>query len=774
MFDDAAEVESLVWEMRLAEYPRSANRATINSHFNGQAPYTSTQAQENNIAVNVNFNDAATLGHSARGQFYGAFNKPANFFKVNIDRGPPHKQGEYGVIITKEINKILKRSLPFFESQRSTWANVVLHGIGPNVWLDKDRWCCRAKGVEEILVPSNTYLDLNNLQMFAEYESFTAMELRRLTRNREAATKAGWDMELVDQLIEYVDKQVMEFGIPNSEIYSPEKQAERLKTNSGLYAADSLATIDTWAFYFWNDEGKQSGWNKRIVLDTSYQAGVGGAGYGSMNRRDIGSLKSKYETRGDFLFNPKKRKYADKHSEIIHFQFGDLSAVGPFRYHSVRSLGFLLYAPCFLLNRLRCHGYDSIFEQIQQYFRVKTYDDFQRALSIDLINRGFIDESVNFVKKEERWQIDLGLLQFGLEHLGSIIGQHASIYRPDQNYGSAEKEKTATQVMAEVNRAMALVGTAVAQAYTYEVFKYREICRRFARSNSQDIDVQNFRAACVKQGVPLYILNDITCWDVEAERVVGGGNRMLEMAIGDKLMGMYQLFSPEAQRAILKQVVLWTTEDARWSQELVPSDENRITNSKHDAQLMISTLMLGLPVQPTPQQNYIEVLETLLGETGMIIQRINSMKGGMPSMEEFTGLQNVSKHIGIYLALVARDKEAKEKVREYKDDLSKINNVLKGYGQRLQEAAKAAQQQNGGLDGKDKAKVAGMIMQAQTKAALARESHAQRTASRQVQGDLEMQRDAEKHAQEMQFEKQKAQLDIAKEVTKHKMKAFSE
>jgi len=38
----------------------------------------------------------------------------------------------------------------------------------------------------------------------------------------------------------------------------------------------------------------------------------------------------------------------------VAFQFADLSAVAPFRYHSVRSLGWLLYAVINLQNRLRC------------------------------------------------------------------------------------------------------------------------------------------------------------------------------------------------------------------------------------------------------------------------------------------------------------------------------------------------------------------------------------------------------------------------------------
>lgn len=759
MFETAGEVEDLVWTMRLADFPRGENRALIDNLFNGFAPYSRADAEQLNLAVNVNFLEGTEVAHEARGQYASAFDESDKFFTVNLDSGPIHKRGDWSTTITKEINKRLKRSLPYFEGSRSTWANVVLHGIGPKVWYDRERWCPRAKGVEDVLVPNNTFLSMENLSLFAVRESYTPMQLIQMTSgpNRDP----GWNMDLVNTCIAKCKEQILEFGLPWKEIMSPEKQAERIKQNSGLFAADSLSTIDCVAFYFWDDSMKREGWKKRIILEADYTMGVGPT--------NMGNAQSKYGTRDAWLFNPGNRIYANKWQELIHWQFADLSAVGPFRYHSVRSLGFLLYAICNIQNRLRCQFLDATFEQLMQYFRVQSKDDLQRALQIDLVNKGYIDESVKFVPPSERWKIDNNVAELAMNMNDSIINRKASLYRDTQQFGGKSPEKTATQIMAEVNRATTLISTGLKQSYRYSGFEYVEIARRFTIPNSKDADVRKFRVACLNAGVPKKYLDDVDCWEIEPEKTVGAGNRMMKMAIGDKLMSWFQLFSPEAQRSILHQATLWITEDAAWSNELVPK-QNAASPSVHQAQVMMGSLMQGLPVQPTPEQNYVEMAQVLLAEAGMIISRIQKLKKGMPSVDEFLGLSNVAKHIAMYVQLVGRDKNSAPIAKQLAQGLGQLQNELKAYGQRLQEAAQAQQKQNGGLDAETKVKLAGKLVLDKAKAQNARESHAQRTALRQTQAQLELEHDAEKHAQELQFEANRQALEIEAEKQKAQAK----
>jgi hypothetical protein len=192
--------------------------------------------------------------------------------------------------------------------------------------------------------------------------------------------------------------------------------------------------------------------------------------------------------------------------------------VAPFRYHSVRSLGFLVYAVCHLQNRMRCKLFnESVFEALMNYYRVKSVDDVDRAVKLDLINRGFIDETIQFVPAAERWEINENLIAMGMSENSNLIQSNGSRYTqqpwstPTDGGG---QRKTKFQVMAEINQATALVTSAFNQAYQYQEQEYREIFRRFCRKNSADPDVIAFRLGCFKRGVPAGALN-IDFWDIE-------------------------------------------------------------------------------------------------------------------------------------------------------------------------------------------------------------------------------------------------------------------
>lgn len=759
MFDNAAIVENLVWQMRLGDYARSKNRARINDLMNGVPPYSDEDVRANNTVTNVNFLESTALAHNARRQFYNAFLKPGNYFTVKVDAKPKHKEQAWGSIITKAINKRMKRSLPYFENFRSTFASVVLHGIGPNLWNDQQSWCPSMCGIEDVLVPGNTFLTMDNLPFFAVYRPYTAMQLKKKISGPNV--DKGWNIPLVNRLIDQAAKTMLDFGLPNSEIYSPEKLAERFKQDSGLYASDSVATINCFDFYFWNDEGKQAGWNRRIILDANWDmAGTGGEGItpGKM----VAGMKSLADTKNEFLYNSGRRKVADKWQEIIHWQFGDLSAVAPFRYHSVRSLGFLVYAVCHLQNRIRCKLHDALFEHMLQYFRVNSSDDAERALKIPLIDKGIIDNTVQFVPAADRWQVDGNMVQQVLNDNAQLIGKNTGSYTQDPDTGTENVEKTATQINAEQSNTVSLVNAALQQAYQYEVFKDREICRRFCMVGSRDADVRQFRLECLKAGVPAAVLNS-DAWDIEPERIMGGGNKSIEMQIAQTLMSWRPMFDPEPQREILRSSVLALSDDAAMADRLVPPNPNRISDSKHDAQLVSAALMQDLHVDVKTGENHIEYIDTLLAEMAVVLQRIEARKMAKP--DELAGLQNMVNYTKQHIAILAQDVNEKARVKQYMDDIGQVENALKAYTQQLQEHLKKKAEQNGanGEHQAEQVKLASMVQQSQAKADLARESHAQKTAQRETEFQMDQDRKAQQHAQQLQQDADKNALQIAAE-----------
>ena len=522
-FTTAATIECLLWQMRLSEWNRGRNRARVDSLAGGDPPYPLTEDR----SVNTNDLSLTRLAHDARSQLYQAFDKPANYFKCRTDFGVAHKRSERNSIVTREINRVMKRSLPYYECKRSTFASDVLHGIGPCNWTDSERWRPKPLEISDVLMPTGTLLTFDNLPFFAIYRACTAEELYRLTHGPKV--DPGWNIKAVDAAIKWAEENTAKMmGNTWQEYWAPERFGERLRENSGLYASDMVQTIDLLDFYYWDDAKKTDGWRRKIVFDAW-------GGYSTYGPAQTMPEKNLIGGRDQFVYNGGDRVYARNLNEIVHFQFADLSAHAPFRYHSVRSLGFMLYDVCHLQNRLRCAFSEAVFENLLMYMRVKTADDAERALKIELANRGIIDESVTFLSPAERWQPNPQMAELGLNEFKQVITDNSSGSVQNQDWSRDRVEKTKFQVVAEVNAMQTIVSAALQQAYRYETSEYEEIKRRFFIKNSCDGGVKEFRARCLKQGVPEKLMAG-ECWEVEPERIMGAGNKTMEMAIAQQLM----------------------------------------------------------------------------------------------------------------------------------------------------------------------------------------------------------------------------------------------
>lgn len=722
--------------MRQADYPRALNRTAINQLFNGQPPWSDTEAEENQITVNYNGLDGCRIAHDARSQFAQNFQKPGKYFNATVDMGPKHRRQSWGNIVSTEMNRRMKNSLDYFECFRSKFACNVLHGIGPAIWQDQDMWCPEAAGVEDVLIPANTKLTMRNLPFFVLYHSWTAPELIALTNGPNC--DPGWNKPLVDELIKWIDDSTVQLLNSNwPEVWSPEKQAERMKGDGAQYASDAVPTIDTFDFYYLVADGETPGWRRRIILDS-----WSSPNQGTISRRE-GEIWKKGG--GQFLYNGHDKVFAAKREEIVSFQFADLSAVGPFKYHSVRSLGFLIYGACLIQNRLRCRFTESVFEAMMIYMRIKTGEDVQRALKAKLSNFAFWDESLSMIPANERFQVDAALVELGLKSNQQAIQDNSASFTQSQNTQD-KTERTKFEVMARLQASTTLIGAAMGQAYTYQKYEYREIFRRFMRTNSRDPDVRSFRAAVLRQGVPEVML-DHEAWDIDPERVMGAGNKTLEMTIAEQLMQMRQLYDPESQRTILRDVTTAITDDPARAEALVPEKPLRVSDSVHDAQLAAGVLMQGLPVSIKTGMNHPEYVETLLNSMAQMVVRIGKQQQGNATQAEIEGLQAIAQNITGHISIIAQDKSEKQRVKKYGDELGKLMNVVKAFAQRLAEERQKQAQQNGNgqMDPKDQAKIQATMMMAKTKAQLAKESHAQRTAQRQIQFQQEHQQRQQSH-----------------------------
>lgn len=765
-FNDARILDQVCYDHKLADYPRGLNRARIDALFNGAPPYSTAEVEENGINVNVNFLEATRLGHDSRMQFMQGFVKPGKYFTAQTDYGPKHKRQRFSEIVNRHANLTIKKSPRYFEVLRGQFAQLVLHGVSPAVWENSYRWCPRVMNIEDALVPSGTLVGFENLPHVIFYRSFTGMELQRLTCG--PLRDPGWNMPYVKRLLEWVDSEGTRLMNTNwPEVWSPEKQQERLKGDSGFYASDQLPTIDCFDIYVYRETAKTCGWVRRIILDAWGEPASSGTGY-SMNRRaDIPGLEKPGAS--DFVFNSEGRYVAQELSEISNFQFGDLSAVAPFRYHSVRSLGWLMYAVCHLQNRMRCRFTESVFEALLMYFRIKTGDDSQRALKVNLISKGFIDDTLQFVPAADRFQVNAALVELGLGENARLIQSNAGSFTPTTDFKD-RTEKTKFQVMAELNVTTSLVSAALMQAYQYKSFEYEEIFRRFCKKNSKDAQVRDFQAACVRDGLPVKMLCE-EYWSLEPERVMGSGNKTMELAIVEQLMQWRNLYDPSAQREILRMSTSALTDPAL-ADTLVP-EQPQVSGSVHDAQLTASALMQGLPVALKSGINQTEYIAAMMASMAVVIQRIMKQQKGVANLEQLTGLSAMQGNIVEHLNILAEDPEEAATVRKFNDQLGQLMNIVKGFAQRFleQEKAKNGQSQ---MDPETMGKIQAMTIQAEAKAQNARESHAQKTAQREITFEKDQQRRDAETAAEIQRENARTQQELAHEGARTSQELLSE
>lgn len=737
---------------------RSVNRGLINRLFNGEPPYSSQEAADNNIEWNFNTKQASKLAHDARGRFNGAHLTTANYFTVKLNYGPEHKRANYATLITNEINKVMKKSLAYSTTLRETFSTVVLHGAGPVMWPDKYCWRPETVGIFDFKVPSKTNVSFDNLEYFGIYREFTPGKLFAMTHKEKV--DPGWNMKAVDACIKYcVDhtdgyQQTMEsntwFGT------NPEKYWEEFRGNLGYWQSDAAQKVAVYDFFYREVHSVEEKWKRCMLLVkplTDLPKSTAG------NVGDCGDV---------FLYAP-KRVYAEELCQIIHCQFADYNNVAPFLYHSVRGLGFLLYDLCHALNRLQCKMTESAFEQMMMLFFATDPADRDRLDKIMLQNLGVIPDGLKIVPNTERYSPNWQIVTGALGANQNSLNQNSSSFTNDAAL-AGEKEQTLGEWSGKLSLYNQMVGATLLLSYEYQKFQYAEICRRFCLENSADKQVVEFQRNCKRKGLPAVYL-DSKKWDVYPERVLGGGNQALAIQQAQAIFQNRFAYSPRGQQIAAHDFVLALTNDPDKASALVPMEEMMpaSTGQKH-AEQIFGTLMAGvLPQSATEEPDHTMFIETLQGMLNAKIQQFNQM-GGTAPMESVIGMDTVSQAVWQHIEALGQDKSQKSLVKQYSDAQGNLDNQIKAFGQRAQEAQQA---QNGAeANGKVQAELIKAQSQSKIKEAQAGQKMQQKDAmfeAEQKRKDLAL---ANQMTQEQLKAEQQRALDDADTAAEIQRKRF--
>lgn len=318
-------------------------------------------------------------------------------------------------------------------------------------------------------------------------------------------------------------------------------------------------------------------------------------------------------------------------------------------------------------------------------FRATSTGDHELIQKVDLRQHGIVPDGLKWVPANERQTVNYELVSGMLAMNRQLISENASSFTQDVNDGTA-KEQTATEVMARVSSANKLQSSMLSNIYEQQVPQYREISRRFCKSRNKDC-VQ-FRKRCEAAGVDPAAFDSET-WDIIPEKSMGAGDRMIQMAMGDKLMALSPRMNPTAQQAALHIAVEATTGDSDMANELAPLSKTDPSPAAEKATLAWGTLIDGKPVILAGDINRIEFVETLLKLVDIEFKRINLGGGGLPSPERVDGLENVLNVLVGVVEQISTDESQAERVRGYMQAIGKGANYIKAYRQQLEQQAEA-------------------------------------------------------------------------------------
>jgi len=664
--------------MQFPERVRARNRSKIDALFNGALPYTAEQVKEHQIQINVNWGEGAKILQDANRQLNNALLHKGNFVTCTALKGRVEKRDEWSSSFTTNINRKLKRDdsgLKYLFLLKSRNASLAMHGIGVLMWANSYDWMPRFVPLEDILIPTGTLQGFINLTHFAVNMYLTPYELMTMTHeNSKQAEESGWNLKAVRKILAaYGDLNAN----PNQYNWwdQPEDMVSVWKQNRGACNADAVPKVNLCAFYYRSTEGGAQGkekWYRKIVLKDTVSPVNGDS----------------VDIKDQFIFDSGTRVFADQLKHILSVQYGDCNLMAPLQYHSTRGLGEMLFAPSECINRLRCQFMQHTFEQLMMGLRVSNPEGQDRPKVFNLKPYFVLEQGVEIIPKEQRHQIDPRLVEAAMSENRQILSENSASFVQDVDNGTG-KEQTLGEAQIRLQSANKMVSAMLDMMYLLEQYKDEEIVRRFLLPNSADPDVIEFQAQCRKDGIPDDLMKP-ECWQVDVDRVAGGGDQTLAMQENQLLLNNSQRFDPTSQRMILRNWTMTMTRDPAKAKLLVPDEPPKVTAGQEAAEDVFGTLMSGAPVglrEGIEQQDYVVAMMTMMNA---VIQRIEQTDQ-MGTPQDVIGLNMVANDIQQHLDLMAQNPENKEFVTAVAKDLGKQMNLVKAYQQRQQEQAQQGQ-----------------------------------------------------------------------------------
>lgn len=371
---------------------------------------------------------------------------------------------------------------------------------------------------------------------------------------------------------------------------------------------------------------------------------------------------------------------------------------------------------------------------------------------------GEVPDGVSFVPREERHQPNYQLVTTAMSEFRQLMSENSASYVQDIDTGSG-KEMTLGEAQIRLQSVNKMVASMLMGAYEQEVFLYEEIINRFLSKTSKDPEVLQFQKRCREDEIPDALMNS-ECWQVDITRAFGGGDQTLAQQEVTSLMGIQQQLDPESQRTVRRQYISTMTRNPDLASELVPEEPQQTTPATKAADEVFPNLMMVVPTTIRSELERSEFVEALLGKVAAVIERITQTTN-VGTAEEVAGLANTLEYIKANIAILAQDPMEKEFVTAAEKQVSALENLVKGFAQRLQE-----EQNKANPDPETMAKIQQQKLLTQTKAQASQMAAEQKLQQSQAKFEQQMLQKMEQHRLQMQQMMEEMRLDAQSKAAK--------
>jgi len=659
-FETPMDVYAEITQMRTYDNSgRSQMRATIQGLIDGNAPYTCEQMQGRKRRSNVNWGEARSIIRKAKQPYYNLLTSSPTYItaKCTYSKSDIENQS-WGITFSNTIQNLFEEWGGYIIEVQKHHNCMIAQGLGPIYWQDSYDWRFLSGWIGNFLFPENSSADLGRLNHFAVKQEYYPFELYNILHNSLAMKDKNWNRKalfksITDGLKGYTNEG-QDFNFD---------QLQQWVKNHALNFYQSKNKVTCWHFFNRSLNGKIS---HKIIRD---------------------------DASSDFLYR-KRDKYNSFKNVICLFPQG--LGEGDGSIHSIRGLGYEIFSICksnnILMNKFR----DNVDREMTPYYRTQNAGGAKQIQLIQMEDSIILPAGVDFAENRPNFKMDSGFAY--LRESQMQLRNQTQAW--NQAYLTPGGESpTATQFQGEQIQGDQLTNSQVALYLRQWDDVDKEIVRRLLDIKHNDKTeygrmALKFKGDLLKAKIPEHALKS-QHWDIKATRIVGGGDKLVQITIADKFMQNLGAFDPSAQVKIKRNWVN-TVSNPQMGKELVPeskvdySEMEQFRQIEEEQAMMISSLRL-ISVLPV-DMHWLHIPSHLQEMDRSLQDQVAFDK--LP--ERLLYLDLLGAHTVQHMNMVANETANAQQLKIFNKELTRlsgsIDQLRRGYENMVKEQAQAQNQ----------------------------------------------------------------------------------